>query len=156
MNGGVVEDRYGSIFDATDLAAIVNPVNCVGVMGKGLAAKFAIQYPRMVTQYHEACKSKTLDIGNPQVLWVGTERMPHYVINLATKDHWRNPSRLDWIDRGLCGLYQKLAAEGIGSVGIPALGSGLGGLPWLRVKPLINWHASIHPDVRTVIFCPME
>ena len=83
------ENRRGDILQANDLDAVVNPVNCAGIMGKGLAQQFAKRYPEIVSPYRKACQSGTLTVSNPQIMPTKSERKPHYVVNLATKVHWK-------------------------------------------------------------------
>ncbi|MGC8475675.1 MAG: type II toxin-antitoxin system antitoxin DNA ADP-ribosyl glycohydrolase DarG [Acetobacteraceae bacterium] len=130
--------RYtqGNLLEAgTD--ALVNTVNTVGVSGKGIALMFKERFPDNFRGYARACEAGRLDPGG---LFV-TERQdmlgPRFIINLATKQHWRYPSRLEWISRGLDALRGEIAARGIRSIAIPPLGAGNGGLDWHDVKPLI-------------------
>jgi O-acetyl-ADP-ribose deacetylase (regulator of RNase III) len=115
-----------SIFDHPPDVALVNPVNCVGVMGKGLALKFKKRWPAMFEDYH----NDVLEPGHCYV-YLSAEN----VINVTTKDHWRNPSRIEWVGdiiRKLSYLeyeYQEIA--------IPKLGCGLGGLHWPDVRALM-------------------
>ena len=147
------EYRRGDILEANDLDAIVNPVNCVGTMGKGLAQQFAKRYPEILAPYREACRKGILTVSSPQLVQTHLHQ-PRHVVNLATKLHWRNTSRLEWIDQGLKGMYRQLEEIEIKSVGVPALGTGLGlgRLPWRQVQEIINRHASAHPEIRTVVF----
>ena len=145
------EMRQGDILRAVDVDAVVNPVNCVGVMGKGLALQFARRYPEIVAPYRSACRAGELTVDHPQILRLARSARPLYVVNLATKQHWRNPSQLEWIDCGLADMYRQLESMSIESVAIPPLGSGLGGLPWRSVQEMILKHAEQHPRVRTVI-----
>jgi len=130
----MIQDCSGDIFEA-ETDAIVNPVNCVGVSGKGLALGFRRRYPVNFHLYVEACKRGQMRPGMVQV----TARVPkpYYVINFPTKRHWRDPSRLEDIRAGLGSLVEAIADYGIRSVAVPALGAGLGGLPWEEVRPLI-------------------
>ena len=148
------ETRRGDILAAQDMEAIVNPVNCVGTMGKGLALQFAHRYPEILGPYRKACQEQTLTVENPQILMVSFHRMPRYVVNLATKIHWRNPSKLEYLETGLSDMYQQLSEREITSAGIPPLGAGLGGLPWGKVLPIMEKHAAQHPDIRTCIYLP--
>ena len=149
-----IETRSGDLFAAQDLEAIVNPVNCVGAMGKGLALQFARRYPQILKPYRQACGDRSLTVQQPQVLEVQPEGSPRYVVNLATKIHWRNNSSIGWIEQGLASMYRQLTELGVSSVGIPALGAGLGGLPWPHVLAAIARHADQHPEIRTVVFAP--
>jgi O-acetyl-ADP-ribose deacetylase (regulator of RNase III) len=122
---------------AADVDALVNPVNTVGVMGKGLALQFKRAYPAMFAAYRAAVKANQLCPGRMHV-WP-TDRFdgPRFVINFPTKRHWRDPSRLQDVAAGLVDLARIIDDLGITSVAVPALGSGNGGLAWSAVRPLI-------------------
>ncbi len=109
----------------------VNPVNCVGVMGAGLALRFKQRFPEMFLDYHAICKRGGL---HPGLLHIWNDT----VINFPTKTNWRESSRLDYIESGLDALHDYLSARSPSlSIAIPALGCGLGGLNWIHVRPLI-------------------
>ena len=129
--------RKGDIFKETT-AAIVNPVNTVGVMGKGLAKQFKTRYPGNYRAYAQACKAGTISPSNPLVFDLKTEAAPRFIINLPTKRHWRDNSRLSDIDQGLTALALILQSEKIPSITIPAIGAGLGNLKWEDVKAVIE------------------
>lgn len=122
---------------AADVDALVNTVNTVGVSGKGIALMFKERYPENFRAYAAACKAGRLAPGG---LFV-TERHdmlgPRFIVNFATKNHWRHPSRLEWIEQGLASLRAEIETRGIRSIAIPPLGAGNGGLDWGDVKPLI-------------------
>lgn len=118
----------------TKCEAIVNPVNIVGVMGAGFAAIIKKKYPSVFDSYLNACKNKSLKIGT--CLTVKTDNQ--YIINFPTKSHWKDPSKIEYIESGLEALKRHIIHYNISSIAIPALGSGLGGLNWLDVKNLIN------------------
>jgi O-acetyl-ADP-ribose deacetylase (regulator of RNase III) len=122
---------------AAGAEALVNTVNTVGISGKGIALMFKENYPDNFRAYEAACKAGELAPGG---LFI-TERHdmlgPRFIINFATKKHWRNPSRLEWIKQGLVALKGEIEARGIRSIAIPPLGAGSGGLDWRDVKPLI-------------------
>lgn len=120
-----------------DAEALVNTVNTVGVSGKGIALMFKESFPDNFRAYAAACKAGKLDPGGLLVIERHDMFGPRFIINFATKDHWRNPSRLEWIRRGLAALKEEIEARRIRSVAIPALGAGNGGLNWGDVKPLI-------------------
>jgi len=123
----------GNILDAK-AEALVNAVNCVGVMKKGLALQFANKYPSMLKEYARVCEKGDLSMGKVHV-WVTPEDDSHlYVINFPTKLHWKDPSRLPYIEQGLQELRRQLHALKVKSVAIPALGCGHGGLDWNIVK----------------------
>lgn len=122
----------------SDCEAIVNTVNCVGVMGKGLARQFRVKYPDMFLAYMDVCKSGELC---PGWIYPYTDQASGKVIyNFATKDHWRSPSRIQWVEEGLVRLARYIKLDGIKSIAIPPLGCGLGGLSWADVEPLISKH----------------
>lgn len=124
----------GDLF-ASRASAIVNTVNCVGVMGKGIALAFKQRYPEIMPPYVKACRDGALRPGLMQFILAHDGR---WVVNFPTKDHWRNPSRLDWIESGLLMLASELSERGIPSVAIPALGCTNGGLSFDDVRPLVE------------------
>lgn len=143
----------GNIFES-DAEAIVNPVNCDGIMGKGLALEIKKKYPSVFLQYRKFCKSGELVIG--KVLLVKTkEEQPKYIINFPTKNHWRNPSEYSYIKLGLGSLKSLLKKyqPKINSIAIPALGCGLGGLKWEEVSKMIE-ESLKDLDVDIYIFQP--
>ncbi len=113
---------------------IVNTVNTVGVMGKGVALEFKKRYPQMFTAYQKVCESKDLDIGK-LMLWKSPEK---WVLLFPTKRHWRNPSKLEYIEAGLKKFKQSWDKAGIESIAFPRLGCGNGALDWNVVKPLME------------------
>lgn len=131
----MIEEKRGDIL-LSRAKAVVNPVNCVGIMGKGLALAFKEKYPEMDEPYKLACKTKELRPGVCQ-LWDTGDIAPRYIINFPTKDHWRDPSRLEWIDQGLQHMNWLILMNDITSVAVPPLGCGLGGLSWKDVRPLM-------------------
>jgi len=136
-----------------DADALVNTVNCVGVMGKGIALQFKRRYPANFQAYQKACQRGEVTVGTMFVTETGQLDGPRYVINFPTKIHWRTPSQMDYIDTGLTDLVRLLPALDIRSVAIPALGVGNGGLAWSHVErrlirvlsKLPNIHATIYP-----------
>ena len=130
------EYTTASIFDM-DVEALVNPVNCVGVSGAGLAPEFGRRFPDNDRLYKQACADGRITPGRGLITETGTE-MPRYIVNFPTKRHWRNPSRLDDIETGLANLHRELRRRNIRSVAMPALGAGLGGLDWREVRQLIE------------------
>lgn len=119
-------------FFATPADIRINPVNCVGVMGAGLALAFRQRFPAMFRAYRQACAAGDVRPGHLHV-W----RSP-WIVNFPTKRHWRDPSRYDDIAAGLDALQVYLAPLGPVSVALPALGCGRGGLDWSRVHELIR------------------
>ena len=125
-----------SIFEI-DTEAMVNPVNCVGVSGAGLARQFAQKYPENDRLYRQACKEGRVMPGRGIITETGLER-PRYIVNFPTKRHWREESRLSDISLGLCNLHRELIRRGIRSIALPALGAGLGGLGLSEVREEIE------------------
>ena len=117
--------------------AIVNPVNCVGVMGAGLALAFKRRYPSHFAAYRRACAAGTLRPGTVHVDDLGAGALPRYLVALPTKRHWRDRSRLGDVELSVRALAGELRRRRISSVAIPALGCGLGGLPWPAVHQII-------------------
>lgn len=141
---------HGDLLKQNDVDAIVNTVNCVGVMGKGIALQFKNKWPDNFTQYHAACKAGAVRPGKMNVYDAGAYAQPHFIINFPTKDHWRGNSKLSFIQVGLKDLIAQVQALDIRSIAIPPLGCGNGGLDWANVKPMIEaaFAALSHVDVR--------
>ena len=129
--------KTGNLLDAP-VQALVNTVNTVGVMGKGIALQFKNTFPENAKVYTEAVKEGKVKLGKVLVVPVNPIGTVKYIINFPTKGHWRYPSRLSWIQSGLDDLKQKLQEYNISSVAIPPLGCGNGGLNWDEVKPVIE------------------
>lgn len=118
--------------------ALVNTVNTVGVMGKGIALMFKEAFPANFRAYEDACKRKEVRIGRMFVTHNPVFEGPRWIINFPTKKHWRQPSKLEWIVEGLRDLRKTLQDHGIRSVALPPLGSGNGGLDWPEVRAEIQ------------------
>jgi O-acetyl-ADP-ribose deacetylase (regulator of RNase III) len=146
-----IERAYGDLI-AANVDALLNPVNTVGVMGKGLALQIKTAFPDVFDEYARACKCREVNVGRVHVVRRSTS--PQFVINFPTKAHWRNPSKLEYIDAGLADLISRVRDLGIRSIAIPPLGCGLGGLDWNEVKPRIIEAFRAVPDVRVVLFEP--
>lgn len=145
--------RQGNLLDA-DVDAVVNTVNTVGVMGKGIALMFKDRYPENFKTYAAACKAKEVEVGRMFVSATGELGGPRWVINFPTKKHWRHPSRREWIEAGLEDLVRVVREKGVRSLALPPLGCGNGGLDWQEVRPLIE-HAAVRlPDVEIIAFEP--
>ncbi len=129
--------KQGDIF-TEDVQAIINPVNCVGVMGAGLALQFKNKFPANYQAYRKACQRGDLKPGTLFVHDQGQQSIPRYIINFPTKKHWKDASKLRDIEAGLQALFQETRARNIQSMSIPAIGAGLGGLDWKDVKPRIQ------------------
>lgn len=145
--------KRGNIFDETDADALVNPVNCVGAMGAGLALQFRKRYHDMFLSYRKACLASRVRVGR---MWVykANGQFPRYIINFPTKQHWRNPSKVEYIQTGLHDLIRILKELKIGKVAIPPLGSGLGGLQWGVVRKMVAEALQDVPEIEVVVFEP--
>jgi len=146
--------KTGNLLEA-DVDAVVNTVNTMGVMGKGIALMFKEAFPDNFKAYEAACRQKTVRLGEMFV----TERRdliggPRWIINFPTKAHWRFPSKIEWIVSGLDDLKKVIKERDIKSIAIPPLGSGNGGLNWSAVKPVIQRSLSDLDGVRVVIYEP--
>ncbi len=136
--------------------AIVNTVNCVGVMGKGIALQFKQKWPDNYKAYKKACDAKLVHPGSMFVYDLGRlAGRPYFIINFPTKDHWRGKSELSFIKEGLNDLVRVVRELGIRSIAIPPLGCGNGGLDWEQVHPLIE-HAFLPfaDSVKVLTFAP--
>jgi O-acetyl-ADP-ribose deacetylase (regulator of RNase III) len=129
--------KTGNLLDAT-VQALVNTVNTVGVMGKGVALQFKTAYPENAKSYTDAVKEGKMKLGEVLIVPVNSMSSVKYIINFPTKAHWRYPSRIAWIKSGLENLRQRLLEYDIKSVALPPLGCGNGGLHWSEVRPLIE------------------
>ncbi len=144
----------GDILQA-EAEALVNTVNCVGIMGRGIALQFKEMFPANFKAYAAACKREEVQPGRMFVFDTGALTMPRYIINFPTKRHWRGKSRVEDIEAGLVALVREVKAHNIHSIAIPPLGSGLGGLNWADVRPLIERAFSELPEVEVLIFEPV-
>ncbi len=123
----------GDLFNSP-AQVLVNTVNTVGVMGKGIALEFKNRYPDMFKVYQKECDNKSLDIGK-LLLWKNNEK---WVLLFPTKKHWRSPSKISYIEKGLQKFVQTYESLGIESIALPRLGCGNGGLDWNDVKPIME------------------
>lgn len=128
---------------------LVNAVNCVGVMGKGLAIQFKAAFPAMFASYAVACRLGELGPGRLHTFELPDGR---WVVNLPTKRHWREPSRLEDVEAGLLALVEWVDARKISSVAVPALGCTNGGLPWAVIRPMIEAAFFELPHVRVELY----
>ncbi len=149
----MIEYKTGDLL-AEDAEAIVNTVNCVGVMGRGIALQFKKSYPENFKVYAAACKQEEVKPGKMFVYDMGGLTNPRYIINFPTKRHWRGKSRMEDIDTGLEDLLQVMQEKNIKSIALPPLGSGLGGLDWSGVRTRIEQAFAGLPDVRVIVFEP--
>ena len=135
--GGMIEQKIGDLFQE-DVEALVNSVNCVGVMGRGIALQFKNAFPENFKAYASACKRKEVQPGRMFVYDSGKMTNPRYIINFPTKRHWRAKSRIEDIEAGLEALVGEIRQRKIRSIAIPPLGTNLGGLSWRDVEPRIK------------------
>lgn len=149
----MIELTQGNILKA-DAEALVNTVNCVGVMGKGIALQFKKAFPENFRAYEAACRHKEISPGRMFVFETGQIFNPRYVINFPTKRHWRGRSRYEDIIAGTKALVEELRNRNIHSIAIPPLGCGLGGLNWHRVRAIIEEAFSTLPDVHVILYEP--
>ena len=133
----------GNIFK-TNAQIITNPVNCVGVMGKGLAKDFKKLYPDMFNDYTIRCRLGKVRMGKPYLY--------ENILNFPTKKHYHYKSNLSDIEEGLIHLSLNYKSWGINSIALPALGCGLGGLNWLDIKPLIEAHLGSLSDLEVYVY----
>jgi O-acetyl-ADP-ribose deacetylase (regulator of RNase III) len=136
--------------------ALVNTVNTVGAMGKGIAFMFKEAFPANFQVYENACKHKDVRVGRMLVTENPAFSSPRWIINFPTKKHWRQPSKLEWVVEGLKDLRHVIEAKGIRSIALPPLGSGNGGLEWKDVRPEIERALSGLDRVDVLVYEPTE
>ena len=151
----MIYERRGNILKANS-QALVNPVNCVGVSGKGLALLFRRAWPTNYLSYVMACKGGQLRPGRLHIFPTGRLGNPKWIINFPTKDDWRDKSKLIYIEGGLDALVLQLLTNCIERVAIPPLGCGLGGLDWKDVKALIMERFAARADIAVDLYPPEE
>ena len=150
----MIEFTQGDILK-TEADALVNTVNCVGVMGRGIALQFRKAYPENFKAYKKACDAKQVQPGTMFVHDLNSLYLPRYIINFPTKRHWKNKSQIEDIQSGLEDLVTVVRDRQIRSIAIPPLGCGLGGLDWEQVRELIIDAFQALPDVKVLLFKPM-
>jgi O-acetyl-ADP-ribose deacetylase (regulator of RNase III)/uncharacterized protein YwgA len=133
-----IEVREGNLFESS-AQTLVNTVNCVGVMGKGIALEFRRRFPAMYRDYVQRCERREVRLGEP---YLYRDLASAWVVNFPTKDHWRSVSRLDDIVAGLRYLVEQVPSWGVQSIAVPPLGCGNGGLEWSVVGPTLYRHLS--------------
>ncbi len=149
----MIEYKTGDIL-SEEAEALVNSVNCVGVMGRGIALQFKKAFPGNYKAYRACCERNQMQPGRVFVFETGQTVPPRYIINFPTKRHWRGKSRIEDIESGLASLTKAIRSYGIRSIAIPSLGSGLGGLHWPEVRARIEAALSACEAVKVVIFEP--
>jgi O-acetyl-ADP-ribose deacetylase (regulator of RNase III) len=151
----MIQPASGDILESP-AEALVNTVNCVGVMGRGIALQFKNRYPGNYKEYAQACKLNEVRPGRMFVTHTNQLQGPRYIINFPTKRHWRGKSRLEDIDAGLADLVRVVADLKITSIAIPPLGCGLGGLSWTLVKAHIQKAFEDLVHVKVYLFEPIS
>ncbi|HJM48850.1 MAG TPA: macro domain-containing protein [Alphaproteobacteria bacterium] len=149
----MIELKRGNLLEA-DAEALVNTVNTVGVMGKGIALQFKKAFPDNFQAYKAACDSNAVEIGHMFVFDRETMINPRFIINFPTKRHWRAKSRLADVDVGLRALVAEVRSRKIRSIAVPPLGAGLGGLRWSDVRTRIEQAFADSPDVNVMLYEP--
>lgn len=149
----MIELKQGDILTA-DVEALVNTVNCVGVMGRGLALQFRKIFPENFKAYKAMCDRGELRPGKLFIYEQAQLTNPRYIINFPTKDDWKDKSQIEYIDTGLEILGQEVRRLSIRSIAIPPLGCGLGGLKWSDVRPRIERAFSTLADVHILVYEP--
>lgn len=147
--------RYvqGNLLDA-EAEALVNAVNTVGVMGKGIALAFKQRFDLNSRLYAASCQAGEVQVGSMFVTETGELTGPRWIVNFPTKQHWRQPSQLPWVVAGLADLHRFIQQQGVRSIAIPALGAGLGGLAWPDVRHAIEAALSDLHEVRIDVYKP--
>ena len=149
----MIELTRGDILQA-NAEALVNTVNCVGVMGRGIAFQFKKAFPNNYKLYKSACDNKKVHPGDMLVYDLNRFKNPRFIINFPTKRHWKGKSKIEDIEKGLQALVDVIRKYNIHSVAIPPLGCGLGGLNWHEVKPLIENALRVLHDVQVILYEP--
>lgn len=149
----MITEATGNLLDAP-VEALVNTVNTVGVMGKGIALQFKRAFPENFTAYERACKAGEVKPGKMFVFATHALHGPRYIINFPTKRHWRGSSRIEDIEAGLHALIAEIRRLGIRSIAVPPLGCGNGGLDWAEVRPRIEQAFAEVPEVQVLLFAP--
>ena len=149
----MIRFAQGNLLEA-EVEALVNAVNEVGVMGKGIALAFRHAFPDNLRTYVEACRRREVTVGRMFVTSNTALFGPTWIINFPTKKHWRNPSRIEWIREGLRDLVGVVRQHDIRSIALPALGCGHGGLDWGEVRQEIESAFATARDLEVVVFEP--
>jgi O-acetyl-ADP-ribose deacetylase (regulator of RNase III) len=149
----MIEIKRGNLLEA-NAEALVNTVNCVDIMGKGIALQFKQRFPDNFAAYERACRQKEVQIGRMFTVPTGRLINPNYIINFPTKTHWKGKSRIEDIEAGLQSLIEEVKRLAIKSIAVPPLGCGNGGLNWNEVRPLIEAAFSQLPEIRVFLYAP--
>lgn len=136
----------GTVFNS-DAKTLVNTVNCFGVMGAGIALEFKLRYPEMFKKYQEMCKNGEYKVGRPKLHNLDKIQ----ILNFPTKNHWRAPSKIEWIEEGLKYFSLNYKKANINSIAFPKLGTSNGGLKWNIVKPIMEKYLGELDDIEVII-----
>lgn len=136
----------GTVFNS-NAKTLVNTVNCFGVMGAGIALEFKLRYPEMFIKYQEMCKNGEYKVGRPKLHKLEEIQ----ILNFPTKNHWRAPSKLEWIEEGLKYFSLNYKKANISSIAFPKLGTSNGGLKWDIVKPIMEKYLVELDDIEIII-----
>ncbi|NQS98575.1 MAG: macro domain-containing protein [candidate division Zixibacteria bacterium] len=145
----VTKILIGNIIDSP-AQTLINTVNCVGVMGKGIALEFKKQFPDMYKDYEMRCQRGDVKLGEP---YLYKSLLPPWILNFPTKDHWRSISNWDDIREGLEYLQNKYERWGITSLAVPPLGMGSGKLEWIKIGPFIYRYLN-RLDIPVELYAP--
>jgi O-acetyl-ADP-ribose deacetylase (regulator of RNase III) len=149
----MIEHAHGNILEA-NVEALVNTVNTVGVMGKGIALQFRQAFPGNYAAYRAACKHNEVKPGSMLVYQTGRFENPHFIFNFPTKRHWKGKSKIEDIEAGLVDLVRVVRYYQVRSLAVPPLGCGNGGLDWSVVRPMIERALAELNDVKVLVFAP--
>lgn len=143
----MIHSTFGNLF-SSDAEALVNAVNCVGVMGAGIAQQFKINFPAMFDEYQRLSLAGYIKPGHIHA-WRG---WAVWVLNFPTKRHWKDHSRMADIESGLVSLLETVQENKIKSLAMPKIGCGLGGLDWSAVRPKIETTFAPHPEIEIYLY----
>jgi O-acetyl-ADP-ribose deacetylase (regulator of RNase III) len=149
----MIHNTTGNLLQA-EAEALVNTVNCVGFMGKGIALQFKQAWPENFEVYAKACKARDVRPGRMFIWETGRMINPKFIINFPTKRDWRGKSRIEDIKSGLRALIADVRRLGIRTIAVPPLGCGNGGLDWQEIRPLIEEAFADLPDVNVLLYSP--
>ena len=149
----MIKYTQGNLLEA-EAEAVVNTVNTVGVMGKGIALMFKERYPANYKAYKSACKAGEIEVGKLFVTPSQELDGPHWIVNFPTKQDWRNPTKPEWVHEGLKALHDFIIENRIKSIAIPPLGCGNGGLNWPTVRGWIETSLGNLSEVQVIVFEP--
>ncbi len=149
----MIKSIKGNLLNA-DAEALVNAVNCVGIMGKGIALQFKKVFPENFLHYKAVCDRKELQPGKLFIYETNMLYNPKYIVNFPTKQHWKEKSRITYIETGLSALIEEIRKRSISSIALPPLGCGLGGLQWKDVRKIIKDIFEQEPHVEVQLYEP--